>query len=91
VAFIYAGNYLLSHTRVGRTLLSAALDLGVLLICFGSRDGQKSTARTKTKNQNQDQLQRLRTGVSALHEHCGGTELIRCTDITDNFLAAAIQ
>ncbi len=31
VAFIYAGNDLLSHSRVGRTLLSAAFDLGVVL------------------------------------------------------------
>src|ERR1700688_24407 len=30
-AFLYAGNYLLSHTRVGRTRLSAAFDLGVVL------------------------------------------------------------
>jgi hypothetical protein len=45
VAFIYAGNYLLSHTCVGRTLLSAALDLGVLLICFGPRDCQKSKVK----------------------------------------------
>src|SRR5271166_4670206 len=82
VAFIYAGNYLLPHTRVGRTLLSAAFDFGVALDLFRTE---------RDRNQHRDQLQRLRTGVSAPHnQRCYKTELIGCTYVTDYFLATAI-
>ncbi len=51
-----------ARANVGRTLLSAALDLGFAF--------DLSSARKK-QQQGQNQRQRLRTGVSALHDRAG--------------------
>ena len=52
MAFIYAGNRLLSPARVGRTLLSAAFELGVVL------DLSRVERQDQSRNRNQNQLQR---------------------------------
>ena len=62
---IYAGNYLVSHSRMGPTLLSAAFDIEVLRPDFVPHLGAVGRQNQK---QNQDQIQRQRTGVSTPHE-----------------------
>src|SRR6266852_6146142 len=60
---------------VGRTLLSAALDLGVDFDLRRAANNQNQKQRqnqnqrqNRSQNQSQNQSQRQRTGVSALHE-----------------------
>ena len=49
MAFINAGNYLLSRTRVGRALLSAAFELGVVFDFFRIKNSVKGNVNVKIK------------------------------------------
>jgi recombination DNA repair RAD52 pathway protein len=82
--------------------LSAAFDFGVALDFFRTvqklnqeQKQEQNQNQNQEQNQNQDQHQKQRTGVSAPHKKVlpqkHKTELIRCTEITDNFLVEAIQ
>src|SRR5208282_210278 len=74
VAFIYAGNCLLSHTRVGRTLLSAAFELGVILAPF-IRQPLKIKGKSKSTSTATDR------SVRSTHTLTG---LIECPSVTDS-------
>ena len=69
MAFIYAGNDLLSHSRVGRTLLSAAFDLEVALDLVGIRINSK----VNVKGSGQE-----------CPLHTTETGLIECPSVTDS-------
>jgi hypothetical protein len=75
-----AGNYLLSRARVGRTLLSAAFDLGVVLEPF-IRQPLKINGKVKIK-----------TNINGSGQECPLytlTGLIECLSVTD--IAAACR
>ena len=77
MAFIYAGNDLLAHTRVARTLLSAAFELGVVFDFFRIKNSVKGKVNVKINVNGCGQECPLHTGKTGQIECLGVTYSMR--------------